>query len=185
MAPEAGARLEWDAGRAVGRRSAIGAAHRDGRWCVAGSIEGHLPGFCRDFRVARAAWDHPVANDPVAGTGARRCRDASGCRGSAEGMRAGLSRLDELAETDNISEQTIARLRERYEGRAGALELQLGDERGHDRAAALREERRASAAVQAAQRDALHELGARRLASAETLREIERELDLEARSRET
>jgi CPA1 family monovalent cation:H+ antiporter len=95
-------------------------------------------------------------------------------------LRAGLSRLDELAETDDISEQTVARLRERLEGRAGALELQLGDERGHDRAATLREERRAGAAIRDAQRSALQELGARRLASAETLREIERDLDLEA-----
>ena len=101
-------------------------------------------------------------------------------------LRAGLSCLDEMAESDNISEQTVARMRERYEGRAGALELRLGDERGRDRAAALHEERRASAAVLAAQRVALRELGARRLASAETLREIERDLDLEAsRSRET
>lgn len=95
-------------------------------------------------------------------------------------LRAGLSRLDELAETDDVSEQTVARLRERLEGRAGALELQLGDERGHDRAATLREERRAGAVIRDAQRSALHELGARRLASAETLREIERDLDLEA-----
>ena len=95
-------------------------------------------------------------------------------------LRAGLSRLDQVAENDNISEQTVARMRERYEGRAGALELRLGDERGHDRAAALHEERRASAAIREAQRTALRELGARRLAPAETLREIERDLDLEA-----
>jgi CPA1 family monovalent cation:H+ antiporter len=95
-------------------------------------------------------------------------------------MRAALTRLDELASADGAPERSVARLRDVYQTRTSALEQALGEHQAHHLAEDHRQELRLRGELLAAQRVALHELGAERAAPAEVLREIERELDLEA-----
>ena len=95
-------------------------------------------------------------------------------------IRAALSRLDAVAESGEISERALARLRELYESRAGACEARLGEHESRPGVDALEEERRVHRALLDAQRAALARLRADRAAPVESLREIEHELDLEA-----
>lgn len=91
-----------------------------------------------------------------------------------------LSQLDAIAESGQVSERTLARMRELYQTRAGALEARLGEEESREHADALEEERRVHRALLAAQRATLARLRAERAAPVESLQEIERDLDLEA-----
>jgi CPA1 family monovalent cation:H+ antiporter len=95
-------------------------------------------------------------------------------------MRAALARLDELAGAGGVSERSVARLRDVYQARTAALEHALGEHEAHDLAEDHRRELLVRGELLAAQREALRRLGAERAAPAEVLREIERELDLEA-----
>jgi CPA1 family monovalent cation:H+ antiporter len=95
-------------------------------------------------------------------------------------LRAALTRLDELAGQEGASERGVARLRDVYQTRTVALEQSLSEREAHDVAEDLRRELALRSELLAAQRAALRELGAERAAPAEVLREIERELDLEA-----
>lgn len=94
-------------------------------------------------------------------------------------VRAALAQLDELAEQDEISERSIARLRDLYETRAATLEQRRGDDETHDLTEEAAEERRARVKLLDAQRQALSRLTAERTAPVEVLREIERDLDLD------
>jgi Na+/H+ antiporter len=94
--------------------------------------------------------------------------------------RAALSRLDTIAESGDVSERTLARMRELYETRAGACEARLGEQESRGRVDALEEERRVHRALLDAQRTTLARLRAERAAPVESLHEIEHELDLEA-----
>lgn len=95
-------------------------------------------------------------------------------------IRAALARLDEFGDQNEISERTLARLRDLYETRATVLEQSREDEENHDQFDEATEERRARAQLLDAQRKALRQLIAERAAPTEVLREIERDLDLEA-----
>ncbi len=94
--------------------------------------------------------------------------------------RAALSQLDRIGEDGGVSERTLARVRDLYETRAGALEARLGDQHGRDSATRMDEECRVRGKLMRAQREALRRLRAERAAPAELLLEIERDLDLEA-----
>ena len=95
-------------------------------------------------------------------------------------IRAALSRLDAVAESGEISERALARLRELYESRAGACEARLGEHESRAGVDALEQERRVHRTLLDAQRAALARLRADRAAPVESLQEIEHELDLEA-----
>jgi CPA1 family monovalent cation:H+ antiporter len=90
--------------------------------------------------------------------------------------RAALDRLDDLEDT---AEAVVERLRERYESRIERLETRLGDrpEDAHDAAVAVTG--RALAEMIEAEREELRRMRRERAFPAETLREIERELDLD------
>jgi CPA1 family monovalent cation:H+ antiporter len=90
--------------------------------------------------------------------------------------RAALERLDDL---DGISEPVADRLRERYESRVERLEMRLGDrpEDAHHTDVAVTG--RALAEMIEAERDELRRMRRERAYPAETLREVERELDLD------
>jgi CPA1 family monovalent cation:H+ antiporter len=90
--------------------------------------------------------------------------------------RAALDRLDDL---DGMSDEVADRLRERYELRIERLETRLGDqpEAAHDADVAVTG--RALAEMIEAERDELRRMRRDRAFPAETLREIERELDLD------
>jgi monovalent cation/hydrogen antiporter len=90
--------------------------------------------------------------------------------------RAALDRLDDL---DGMSDAVADRLRQRYELRIERLETRLGDEpeAAHDADVAVTG--RALAEMIEAERDELRRMRRDRAFPAETLREIERELDLD------
>ena len=90
--------------------------------------------------------------------------------------RAALERLDDL---DGTSPEVLDRLRERYELRVERLETRLGErpEDAHDSKVALGG--RALAEMIEAEREELRRMRRERAFPAETLREIERELDLD------
>jgi CPA1 family monovalent cation:H+ antiporter len=91
---------------------------------------------------------------------------------------AALERLEDLA-SDGAPEHLVARFRERYQSRIDRLETRLGEtpERAHDADAAVAG--RLLAELIAAERDDLRRMRRERSYSAETLREIQRELDLD------
>jgi CPA1 family monovalent cation:H+ antiporter len=90
--------------------------------------------------------------------------------------RAALDRLDDL---EGPAEEVVERLRERYESRIERLETRLGDrpEDAHDAPVAVTG--RALAEMIEAEREELRRMRRERAFPAETLREIERELDLD------
>src|SRR5579875_3741928 len=112
------------------------------------------------------------------GQSERRLRQAREAR--LRVIRAALTRLDQLAEREPVSDGTLARLRELYEGRAEALESMLSEEGAPDRAEHLREQRRIHQLLLDAEREELRELSRQRAAPVDVLREIERDLDLES-----
>jgi monovalent cation/hydrogen antiporter len=91
---------------------------------------------------------------------------------------AALERLEDLA-ADGAPEHLVARLRERYESRVDRLETRLGEnpESEHDTDVAVAG--RLLAEMIEAEREDLREMRRERAYAAETLREIERELDLD------
>ena len=91
---------------------------------------------------------------------------------------AALDRLDDLA-GDGLPEHLVNRLRERYELRIDRLETRLGDtpEAAHDTDVAVTG--RTLADMIEAEREELRRMRRERAFPAETLREIERELDLD------
>ena len=96
-------------------------------------------------------------------------------------LRAALAALEEAGEAeDEIPERILARMRDVYESRLEALEQRLGrrEADGHHQHLGLERELRGR--LLAAQRVALHDLASRRAAPVDLLREIERDLDLEA-----
>jgi NhaP-type Na+/H+ or K+/H+ antiporter len=92
--------------------------------------------------------------------------------------RAALDRLDDLA-ANGVPEHIAQRLRERYESRVERLETRLGDspEAAHDSDVAVTA--RALVEMIEAEREELRWMRRERAFAAETLREIERELDLD------
>jgi CPA1 family monovalent cation:H+ antiporter len=91
---------------------------------------------------------------------------------------AALERLEELA-GDGAPEHLVARLHERYQSRVERLETRLGEhpESAHDSDVAVAG--RLLAELIEAEREDLRRMRRERSYSAETLREIERELDLD------
>jgi CPA1 family monovalent cation:H+ antiporter len=91
---------------------------------------------------------------------------------------AALERLDDLA-ADGAPDHLVARLRERYESRAERLETRLGEnpESAHHTDVAVTA--RLLAELIEAEREDLRRMRRERAYTAETLREIERELDLD------
>jgi CPA1 family monovalent cation:H+ antiporter len=91
---------------------------------------------------------------------------------------AALERLEDLA-ADGAPEHLVARLRERYESRVERLETRLGEnpETEHDTDVAV--SARLLAELIEAEREDLRRMRRERSYTAETLREIERELDLD------
>jgi Na+/H+ antiporter len=91
---------------------------------------------------------------------------------------AALERLEDLA-ADGAPEHVVARLRERYESRIERLERRLGEnpETEHDTDVAV--SARLLAALIEAEREDLRRMRRERAYTTETLREIERELDLD------
>jgi CPA1 family monovalent cation:H+ antiporter len=91
---------------------------------------------------------------------------------------AALQRADELAGSSDVPEHAVQRAREAYEARIAQLLDSLPGE--HDEGAeAAAPYRRLRREMLTAERNALEDLSARREVTGETLREIERELDLE------
>jgi len=91
---------------------------------------------------------------------------------------AALERLEDAAERDGPPEHLVDRLRERYESRIERLEARIDDEhttRGGD----VQVAGRLLAEMIDAERDALRDMRRERAYPVETLREIERELDLD------
>src|SRR5579884_675556 len=94
---------------------------------------------------------------------------------------AALTVLDQAAKGEEaIPERMLSRLRDVYEMRLEGIERRLGRDEHDAGPEHLRRERELRARLIDAQRKALHELAARRAAPADLLREIERDLDLEA-----
>jgi len=91
---------------------------------------------------------------------------------------AALERLEDLA-ADGAPEHVVARLRERYESRVDRLERRLGEnpETEHDTDVAV--SARLLAELIEAEREDLRRMRRERAYTTETLREIERELDLD------
>src|SRR3954452_2245857 len=91
---------------------------------------------------------------------------------------AALERLEDAAERDGPPEHLVDRLRDRYEARIERLQARIDDEhtsRGSD----VQFAGRLLAEMIDAERDALREMRSERAFPAGTLREIERELDLD------
>jgi Na+/H+ antiporter len=107
----------------------------------------------------------------------RRRREAAEAR--LRVIRAALLRFDQIAEADGLPERALARVRERYETRAAALERRLAEESASDKVDELAAERRLLAELTDAERNALRKLAAERAAPTDVVREIERDLDLE------
>jgi monovalent cation/hydrogen antiporter len=95
-------------------------------------------------------------------------------------IRAALSALEEMAENGRVSERNAARLRDLYETRSAAAEQRLDEQEGPGVADELREQQGVRQELLEAQRHALRRLTRERAAPVELLREIERDLDLEA-----
>jgi CPA1 family monovalent cation:H+ antiporter len=91
---------------------------------------------------------------------------------------AALERLDDLA-ADGAPEHLVLRLRERYESRAERLETRLGDDPETANDADVAVAGRLLAELIEAEREDLRRMRRERSYTAETLREIERELDLD------
>jgi CPA1 family monovalent cation:H+ antiporter len=89
---------------------------------------------------------------------------------------AALDRLDGL---DGMSDEVVQRLRERYESRVERLETRLGDRPQDAHHTDVAVTGRALAEMIEAERDELRRMRRERAFPAETLREIERELDLD------
>jgi CPA1 family monovalent cation:H+ antiporter len=111
------------------------------------------------------------------------CDDADKRRADAEARlritHAALERLEEAAETDGLPEQVIDRLRDRYEARLERLEARLEDEEHTGRGSDVRDTAQLIVAMIEAEREALRAMRRERAYPADTLREIERELDLD------
>jgi len=90
---------------------------------------------------------------------------------------AALERLEDLAE-GGAPEHLVTRLRERYESRIQRLETRIGDETA-DRDTDLEVSARLLGEMIEAERDDLRRMRSERAYPAETLRDIERELDLD------
>jgi Na+/H+ antiporter len=91
--------------------------------------------------------------------------------------RAALERLEDLGE-QGAPEHLVTRLRDRYESRIQRLETRLGDEEA-DRDTDVEVAARLLGEMIEAERDDLRRMRQDRAYPAETLREIERELDLD------
>jgi Na+/H+ antiporter len=91
---------------------------------------------------------------------------------------AALERLEDAAERDGPPEHLVDRLRDRYESRIERLEARIDDEHT-SRGTEVQVAGRLLAEMIDAERDALREMRSERAFPAATLREIERELDLD------
>jgi CPA1 family monovalent cation:H+ antiporter len=111
------------------------------------------------------------------------CEDAEHRRAGAEARlrvtHAALERLEDAAEREGPPEHLVDRLRDRYESRLERLEARLQDEHDTDRGTDVQVVGRLLADMIDAERDELRELQRERAYPAETLRELERELDLD------
>jgi CPA1 family monovalent cation:H+ antiporter len=92
---------------------------------------------------------------------------------------AALERLEDAAERDGPPEHLVDRLRERYESRIERLEARIDDEENGDRGTDVQTAARLMVDMIEAERDALREMLRERAYPPDTLREIERELDLD------
>jgi Na+/H+ antiporter len=92
---------------------------------------------------------------------------------------AALERLEELAEQDGVPEHVVDRARDRYQSRIERLQARLDDGEQTDRGTDIYLAARLLVEMIEAERDVLRELRRERAYPAETLREIERELDLD------
>jgi Na+/H+ antiporter len=90
---------------------------------------------------------------------------------------AALERLEDVAEREGPPEHVVDRLRERYESRIERLEARLEEDAG--RGTDVTVSARTLLEMIAAERDVLREMQRERAYPADTLKEIERELDLD------
>jgi Na+/H+ antiporter len=111
------------------------------------------------------------------------CEDAERRRADAEARlrvtHAALERLEDMAEREGPPEHVVDRLRDRYQSRLERLDARLQDGDGAERGSDVQVAGRLLAEMIDAERDELRELQRERAYSAATLRELERELDLD------
>jgi Na+/H+ antiporter len=109
--------------------------------------------------------------------------DAEHRRADAEARlrvtHAALERLEDAAERDAPPEHVVDRLRDRYEARLERLEARLQDDGAAERGSDVQVAGRLLGTMINAERDALREMQRERAYPADTLRELERELDLD------
>ncbi len=108
--------------------------------------------------------------------------DAEHRRSDAEARlkltHAALERLEDVAEREDVPEHLVDRLRDRYQSRIERLEARI-DDAEHDRGTDVQVVARLMAEMIEAERDVLREMRRDRAYPTDTLREIERELDLD------
>ena len=93
---------------------------------------------------------------------------------------AGLERLEEVASEDGVPETAVTRLRDRYEARLRRLEARAEDASDDDeRAVNVQEAARLQGEMIEAEREVLRRMRRERAFSAEILRDLEREIDLD------
>jgi CPA1 family monovalent cation:H+ antiporter len=92
---------------------------------------------------------------------------------------AALERLEDVAERERPPEHLVDRLRDRYGSRLERLEARLDAHDDSERGSDVQTSGRLLAQMIEAERDALHALERERALPADTLRELERELDLD------
>jgi CPA1 family monovalent cation:H+ antiporter len=92
---------------------------------------------------------------------------------------AALERLEEAAERGDAPEHLVDRLRDRYQARLERLEARIEDHDETERGSDVVQTARLMAEMIEAERDLLREMRRERACPPDTLREIERELDLD------
>jgi CPA1 family monovalent cation:H+ antiporter len=112
------------------------------------------------------------------GQSERRVREATEAR--IHVVRAALRELDQVDESDEHSDRTLARLRDVYETRLDSLERRLSPEPDEDGAPHGPQEQELRRRVIQAQRETLRQLAGKRAAPVEVIREIEHDLDLDS-----
>jgi len=168
-------------------RIVIGWSGMRGGVSLAAALAIDVPGFPKRDLVLFLAYAVVVLTLVVPGLTLAPLLRAVGLGESEEQLRAdaearmrithaALERLEDLA-GDGAPEHLVARLRERYESRLERLETRVGD--GQDGDTDLNVTARLLAEMIEAERDDLRTMRRERAYPAETLREIERELDLD------
>lgn len=94
-------------------------------------------------------------------------------------VHAALGAIEEIATDEDVSDEALDRARERHRWRLARLQRERGDDSQPEDGEVAREYRDVAHRLVRAERTALGELRARHDVTGETLRAIERDLDLE------